>query len=84
MAKGTGRGLTVNRWMFVICKKNIIRTENSQVTTGVNNLTLYISTEWNFRIEDSFKLVDLLSAYDTQICVGITPFFFCFGELRLY
>jgi hypothetical protein len=41
--------------MFGICKKNIRRVENSEVNTGVNNFTLYISTELKFTIEGSVK-----------------------------
>jgi len=73
--KGTGRGFTVNCWINDICKKNIRRTENSEVT----NFKLYISTEWNFTTEDSVKLTDLLSVYNIEICGEITPFF----KLRL-
>jgi len=56
MAKSTGKGLTVNCRMFGICNKYIRRVENSEVNTGVNKFTHYISTELNFTIEGSVKL----------------------------
>jgi hypothetical protein len=42
--------------MFGICNKYIRRDENSEVNTGVNKFTHYISTELNFTIGDSVKL----------------------------
>ena len=58
--KGTGGELTVNCCVFGIYNKTIRRSENSGVVTGVSNFTHYTATEWNFTIEDSVKLVDLI------------------------
>jgi len=81
MAKGTGRGLTIDCWMLGIYKKNVRRTENSEVS----NFTLYVSIEWNFTIEDSVKLVDLLVFIVYKFVVELLQIFLGDGgKLRVY